>query len=223
MTVDPELVGYATTCDAVTRLAAEISDRELPRRILPDALDWRPAGEWPSDDLEKAKRAIARSTANSYKREMAVLEIYRAFCHDDLAAIVRDSLSGEKFKITPLDWRGAALWRQTLIGGVVAASAGEHIGRYVGRLVQIKVEALDRWLKDRPGSGRIAAAEDCLSWLKAEMLANSERSPRAKPSYFAEAVERFGVTRRNFDRLWAQAKQETGANWKKGRRKKLQQ
>jgi hypothetical protein len=220
MTVDPELVGYTSTYDAVTRLAANISDREIPERVTSILLDPMPSEEWPPDRLEQAKRFNARSRARGYKRETAILELYDAFCRDKLSAIVRDPHSGEKFKVTPLDWRSSGLWRQTIVGGVVVALPREHIDRYSGRVLQIETKALDRWLKERPRSGRIAAADDCLQWLKAEMRANPERCPRKKSQYLEEAKERFGSSQREFDRLWAQAKQETGANWKQGRPKK---
>jgi hypothetical protein len=61
--------------------------------------------------------------------------------------------------------------------------------------------------------------ESCNEWLMQLMRENPESPPRAKQAYADEATQRFAVSRRAFNTMWAVAIKETGANWNRpGRR-----
>jgi hypothetical protein len=186
--------GYTTLPEAVRQLAADLSNQEVT--VSPD----------------RGVRAWA-------KRETAIWKLYEALQNDALISIVRDPASGEMFRITAVDWHGAALWRDTIIGGEILALPDELIERYANRLALIETPAFDKWMKARPRKS-VAGNDKCLAWLEAEMRANPTASPHPKAHYLGEVKTRFGVSERQFDRLWDQAKQETGAKWKSGRRPK---
>jgi hypothetical protein len=66
-------------------------------------------------------------------------------------------------------------------------------------------------------SGGTAA---CKEWLLAEMAASPDRKPKPKEAYRTEAQARWGtrVSKEAFERAWAVALGETGANWGKAGR-----
>jgi hypothetical protein len=193
MSADPIPAGYVTLPETVKRLAADLSNQEV--MVSPDrgsVLAWA-------------------------KRENAVWKLHEALGKGALAAFVR-SASGDMFRITADDWHGPVIVRNTFIGGVIHASVEAAISRHSGQRVLIDLAAFDKWMKARPRKS-IAANNECLTWLEAEMRASPTASPHPKAHYLGEAKTRFGVSERQYDRLWAQAKQETGAKWKAGRRK----
>jgi hypothetical protein len=197
MSADPIPAGYVTLPETVKRLAADLSNQEVT--VNPDS---------------RAVRAWA-------KRETAVWKLHEALGKGRLAGFVR-SASGDMFRITADDWHGPVIVRNTFIGGVIHASVEAAISRHSGRRVLIETAAFDKWMKARPRKS-IASNDDCLAWLEAEMRANPTASPHPKAHYLDEAKTRSGVSERQFNRLWDQAKQETGTNWKSGRRPKSPQ
>jgi len=241
MTIDRVPAGYATLDEALMRLAAHVAEQDVllkkNQRRLRSAFGFLPEetdddrdalGAWPPNlgddrgdlDAEKLHKTLRQGTLAWAKRQLAVWKLHEALGKGALASFVRDA-SGEMFRITPADWRAAVLARETIIGGVVRASAGELIERYAGRCVLIETAALDRLLREEKESRPQTASNDCLSWLMTAMRANPDKPPKTKAQYYVEADEQFGIgSKREFDRLWAQAKRNTGARWRAGRPKK---
>jgi hypothetical protein len=62
------------------------------------------------------------------------------------------------------------------------------------------------------GKSSIAAETKCRKWLMEEMQ-KSPRRPQPKENYVKEAQQRFGVSKRGFDRAWTQAVEKTGSGW----------
>jgi hypothetical protein len=62
-------------------------------------------------------------------------------------------------------------------------------------------------------SSTAAAETKCRKGLERLMAANPKNRSKTKDEYFAQAEAEFGVSRRGFDRAWATAIADTGANW----------
>jgi len=116
--IDPLSASFVDLEQTVARLAANISDQEVDeeqRRQKNDAATLSPAElSW-------------------VKREMAIARLYAAFCNGSLAAVVRHPVSGALFRLIGIDWKGAAFWRDTIVGGIVRAQTGEEIALHEGR------------------------------------------------------------------------------------------
>ena len=72
-------------------------------------------------------------------------------------------------------------------------------------------------------TGRTTAAAEahCQKYLLAEMRRAPDRAPKSKTSFLADCQSRFpGLSERGFDRVWANAIFETGAQWAKPGRPK---
>lgn len=199
--IDPVPVGYFELSQSVLRRAADVSDREYHKRLR----DFNSSPER-SKEIEPASLAWG-------KREFAIHDIYAALCDDSLRSVVRDPVSGEMFKLTASDWRGAAFWRDIIIGGLVRSSACEEIGRHDGRRVLLKADELDVWLKMLGRRQPQPSEEACEKWLEDLMRESPARRPKPKPELRSEAVRRFGVSGRKFDRMWDDKLKLTGANW----------
>jgi hypothetical protein len=107
--IDPLSAGFVDLEQAVARLATDISDQEVDeeqRRQKNDAATLSPAGlHW-------------------VKREMAIARLYAAFCCGSLIAMVRDPVSGALIRLIGTDWKQAAFWRDTIVGGIVRRANG---------------------------------------------------------------------------------------------------
>ena len=126
---------------------------------------------------------------------------------------MRDPTSSQMFQLTTADWRGAVFWRDIIISGVVRSSAGEEIKRHDGRRVLLKAEQLDLWLTKLESFQPQPADEDCGEWLEGLMRESPTRRPKPKRELRDEAVRRFGVSGRKFDRICDDKRKVTGANW----------
>jgi hypothetical protein len=195
--IDPVPVDYVGLDEAVARLAADISDQEVHREQK------RPAAV---EEFSRAELAWA-------KRELAIPMLHVALRDSALIGLVRDSDSGELFRLTGTDWHAAAFWREIIVGGCIRAQTGEEIGRHDGRRVLLQAAGFEAWLKARVQRRPQATAKDCGAWLETEMRANLNRKPKPKREWYKEAKEKFGVSRRPFDRIWDDKIKITGANW----------
>ena len=93
---------------------------------------------------------------------------------------------------------------------------------YLDRLF-LDQDVVREWHKNRtleavrraPGKSSSTAGVEtrCRKWLKGLMAANPKNRSKTKDEYFDQANAEFGVARRAFDRAWATAIEETGANW----------
>lgn len=219
---DPIPAGYVTLDEAVARLTADIPDVDVPRKYLQEGMDWWVAqfggSEWTADELSKARRGQAHSTLLWTKRQLAIRKLREALIDGSLPALVRHPGSGDLYRLTPADWSRTTLARETIISGVIPPSVFDATERHQGRRVLLEKAVLDKWLTQRPR--RATDANTCLSWLTAAMQVTPAKSPQTKSEWFAEAKANFGIiSEREFDRLWLQAKRETGAAWGAGRPK----
>jgi hypothetical protein len=186
---------------AVARLAADISDQEV------------------DEEQQRQKNDTAKLSSSELhwlKREMAITRLYLAFCNGNLIAVVRNPRSGALFPMIGSDWKGAAFWRETIVGGIVRAQMGEEIAAHEGHRILLDAEAFDAWLQAQRRRRSHAANAPCREWLEAAMRQAPNRGSKSKGEWRREAKDRFGVSGRAFDRIWAAALESTGANW--GRR-----
>jgi|SoimicMinimDraft_9_1059737.scaffolds.fasta_scaffold02976_3 hypothetical protein len=221
--IDPVPVGYISLDQAVPRRAADISDREYQERLQHFREQMRRFGSLVRKVNEQSPNAAEIEPENLNpdaanlswaKRELAIKDIYAAVCDGSLLAMVREPMSGEMFKLTTSDWRGAAFWRQIIISGVVRSAACEEIERHNGRRVLIDERTLIAWLKKMAERKLTAFDDDCQAWLEREMRANPQRTQKTKDYWCDRAVREFGVSERAFnDRIWPNAIKKTGAQW----------
>ena len=196
--IDPLSAGFVDLEQAVARLATDISDQEVDeeqRRQKNGAATLSPAGlRW-------------------VKREMAIARLYAAFCNGSLIAVVRDPVSGALVRLIGTDWKEAAFWRDTIVGGIVRAQTGEEIVPHEGRRVLLEAGAFDAWLNLQMRRRSQPAKAACREWLEAAMREAPTRGPEPKREWRKEAKATFNVSGRVFDQIWAAALQSTGADW----------
>ena len=187
--------------EAVALLAADISDQEV------------------DEEQQRQKNETANLSSSELhwlKREMAIARLYLAFCNGILIAFVRDPVSGALFRMISGDWKGAAFWRETIVGGILRAQMDEQIAAHEGHRVLLDAEAFDAWLQAQRRRRPHADQAACREWLEAAMRRAPNRGPKSKREWRREAKESFYVSGRAFDQIWAAALETTGANW--GRR-----
>jgi hypothetical protein len=219
--IDPVPVGYIELDRAVLRRAAGISDREYQERMHQFRAETGQPEQQSQDEAEMRRRQDGEpENSNSgpaslswAKREFAINDLYAALCDSGLLALVRDPTSGQMFQLTASDWRGAVFWRDIVVSGVVRSSAGEEIKRHDGRRVLLKADQLDLWLKKLERCQPQPAEEACGKWLEDLMRQSPTQRPKPKPELRDEAVRRFSVSGRKFDRIWDDKRKVTGANW----------
>jgi hypothetical protein len=183
---------------AVALLAADISDQEV------------------DDEQQRQINDTAKLRSSELywlKREMAITRLYVAFCNGNLIAVVRNPRSGALFPMISSDWKGTAFWRETIVGGIVRAQMDEEIAAHEGRRILLDAEAFDAWLQAQRRRRSHASNESCREWLEAAMRQAPNRGFKSKGEWRREAKERFGISGRAFDRIWAAALESTGANW----------
>jgi hypothetical protein len=192
------LAGFIDLEQAVAWMATDISDEEVleeHRRREGDAATLGPAAlHW-------------------VKREMAIARLYAAFCDGALIALIRYSVSAALSRLIGTDWMQAAFWRETIVGGIVRAQMGEEIAPYEGRRILLDTGAFNAWLKAQQRRRSHPAQAACWEWLEAAMREAPNRGAKSKREWRRDAKERFNVSGRAFDRIWAAALESTGANW----------
>lgn len=165
--LDPLPIGYYGLDEAMPLLAADISDQEVS---------------------EEPVKELGPAVLHWVKRELAIQKLYAALGSNDLIALVRDPQNGELFRLTGADWRGAAFWRDIIIGGIVRASVGEEIARHEGRRVLLQVTTFEVWRTKLARSRPRPAEANCAAWLKAAMQESPQRGPKPKPALRKEAT-----------------------------------
>jgi hypothetical protein len=195
---DRSYAGIVDLEQAVARLAADISDQEV-------------------DEEQRRRKKDAATLSFSglhwVKREMAITRLYVAFCNGSLIAVVRDRVSGALFRLISTDWKEAAFWRETIVGGVVRAQTGEELALYEGRRVLLEAGAFDAWRNTQMRRRSQPAKAACQEWLEAAMREAPTRGSKPKREWRKEAKTKFNVSGRAFDQIWAAALPSTGADW----------
>jgi len=181
-------IGYISTVEAVRRLASDISDHEIGGPAEPARLVWR-------------------------KKESAIALLLAAFADGSLTTWVR-SASG-LVPLVGVDWQAAALWREIIIGGIVCATIGDHLGPFDGQPVLLDAPAFKSWLEHRPRPKPSDPQNDsCQAWLETQMRASPKSRPKARIEFSREAAQKFGVSARHFKNvIWPNALTNTGARW----------
>ena len=217
--IDPIPENFTTLTEAVARLTKEITDREIEAarrdvRRRSETLGYPPE-EQSAATVDARPYATPRDEDidNWTKRELAIQRLYSALLAGSVIAYVGDPDAGEFFRLESSDWRGSAFWEHTIRGGVIHASARESIERHDGRRVLIEDVEFGRWLaaERRPKPAR--NSDDCLSWLEQEMRASPDQKPKPKREWLSDAKAKFDISRRQFERIWDSAMQNTGASW----------
>ena len=144
---------------------------------------------------------------------MAITRLYVAFCNGSLIAVVRDRVSGALFRLISTDWKEAAFWRETIVGGVVRAQTGEELALYEGRRVLLEAGAFDAWRNTQMRRRSQPAKAACQEWLEAAMREAPTRGSKPKREWRKEAKTKFNVSGRAFGQIWAAALPSTGADW----------
>lgn len=134
--IDPLSVGFIGLDQAVVRLAAVITDREVD------------GGS--NLGLENGNAFWALAQLAHRKREKAIARLYEALCNGALITRVQHPVLGTLIQLSGSNWRSAAFWRDTIIGGNVHAQLREDIARYDGWSVLLEGSEFERWLAGTP-------------------------------------------------------------------------
>jgi hypothetical protein len=78
--------------------------------------------------------------------------------------------------------------------------------------VLLEEDKFAAWLRKKMESRPIVAGSDCRTWLEREMRISPQRV-QPKRHWRTLAKQKFGVSGRSFERAWAEALRNTGAQW----------
>jgi hypothetical protein len=118
-----------------------------------------------TDAVKGMRQHSAAAALHWVKREMAIARLYAAFCDGALIALIRYSVSGALSRLIGTDWKQAAFWRETIVGGIVRAQMGEEIAPYEGRRILLDTGAFNAWLKAQQRRRSHPAQAACWEWL----------------------------------------------------------
>jgi len=191
-----------TLPEAVAARAKIMTDFELEREF---------------GDCESFGEAWKGSGGRSYLcHELAVRELYRKFIDGSIETFVRDSVSGEILRLPEWVWQHHGLWRQTICGGVVRATACEELLEFNDKLIALNQAAFERYMVDAKRRKPASMKEACQNWLENLLRNSPHKRPKTKAKLREEAMARFGVTWREFDACWKAAdKAVPDANWRR--------
>jgi hypothetical protein len=213
--LDPIPEGYISLDETVGPLTADISDQELAE----EQQDLKSNLKAHQDYVKgRSKQELPPLLVPPLtKRELALIQLHIALRDGELISLVRDPQTGDFFRLTGLDWWGAAFWREMIIGGVVRASPGEDIDRHNGRRILLKAAAFDAWRQQqaqkRPQPAEVAFG----AWLEGLLRKNPKRSPKPIPELRAEAMMEYRVSARRFNKILKEKSDTLGIKWPRGR------
>jgi hypothetical protein len=148
------------TTAAIRRLVASDATVNAITADAPES-ELNPAADAPESELDPASSVAGPVSALEWKKhEVAILEwkkresaigvLYGDFCNSDLVTVVRLA-DGTLLQLASWEWREPTLlWHDTIVSGVVRASAGSRLAPYDGCPVFIK--AFENWLSRRAQS-----------------------------------------------------------------------
>jgi hypothetical protein len=215
--LDPIPEGYISLDEAVGLLTADISDQELAEEQQDLESNLKAHQDHVKDrrELELPPLFLTPLT----KRELAIIQLHIAL-RDELSSLVRDPQTGQFFRLTGLDWFGAKFWREMIIGGVVRALPGEGIDRHKGRRILLTAAAFNAWRQRRAQKRPQPAEVTCAAWLEDLLRNNPKRSPKPIPELRAEAMAKYRVSARKFNKALKAKSDTLGIKWPIGRRPK---
>jgi hypothetical protein len=216
--LDPIPEGYISLDEAVGPLTADILDQELAeeQQDLESNLKAHQDHVKDRSKLELPPLVVTPLT----KRELALIHLHIALRDGELPSSVRDPQTGQFFRLTGLDWWGAAFWREMIVGGVVRGAPGEGIDRHKGSRILLKAAEFDAWRQQRAQKRPQPAEVACAAWLEDLLRNNPKRSPKPIPELRAEAMTKYRVSARKFDKMLKGKSDTLGIKWKRGRRPK---
>jgi hypothetical protein len=202
--IDPIPMNFLSVDDAVQRLAARISKRET------GFLSFERTCHAPGDPGFAGPSANALHTWN--QQSIACAEFEDAFRSGETeGCYLLDGSPDRIMKFERQDWWRCAFLREILRGGFVRAGVGEPIERADGRRVLIGEKAFAKLLRTRSSSRPAAVRKDCAEWLQDLMRTGAKKKSKAK--HQAEAFQRFGISEREFRRIWRASIKKTESNW----------
>jgi hypothetical protein len=148
-------------------------------------------------------------------REFSVRELHRRLSDGSIESYIKDPNSGELMRISQTAWQNHPFWYDTIRGRLIHASARDGMQEFNGRSVFLKRSAVEKHLTGavrRKPASQIAA---CQAWLEKLLRATPGARPRPKGQLREEAMVRFRVTWREFDKCWIIAHQAVPeATWR---------
>ena len=215
MHTEPNPVRFLTLDQAVSELAEQISDFEIQRSkehfqgywgVVSLMLDDAPIVD---DEYNKPFPKRYPAGVRLWKaRELSVHRIGRDVFLGILPINARDPISGETISVGPQHWRTLALQDQNVRAGVVCAIGSETVVPLNGREWVVERSIFTKYKKNR--KRWVAASNAGTGWLMTLM-----RSPKTatKRQYQDEAVRQFGISSREFRRIWRDCIRIAGSDW----------
>ncbi|WP_439393047.1 hypothetical protein ACRQ5Q_27630 [Bradyrhizobium sp. PMVTL-01] len=213
---DPIPAGFITLPEAVQRITGCVSEAHIESaiRILSNARGDEGATDGSENQGGGYPRLSREALFDWSRRDFAVAKLKVALQAGAISASVRCPESGQLFRLTPAGWAFEPFWEQIIRGGVIPFGPGREFECHGGRTVLLETVRFDDWLSaDVKNWSALSKERLCCKWLAGEMLASPRDKRKSKNAWFAEAKEKYRVSRREFDRLWSQAITETNCNW----------
>ena len=228
---DPIPAGFITLPEALQRIAVQVSEAhlEIAKAQLQEAAQSIAAIRQSKESAELASSKLPASEAAGAatscgpseeawrdwnKRNFAVSNLRVALQTDAIPAMVRNPDSGDLFRLTARDWRFEPCWEQIIRGGVIPVHASRGFAPHRQRTVLIETVDFEAWLSSETKTWLEADREGlCRRWLASKMRSSPTDKQKTKAQWFSEANTKLGVSRREFNRAWSAAIEETGANW----------
>lgn len=228
MVQDPIPTGFITLPEALQRMADCVPEAHLESAkpdVQPNAHaaqtnreEGQSATAPPESPKSEGAEAYTRPSEDAllhwHKRNFAVTKLTLALQTGAISAMVRSPESDELSRLTPTDWHFESFREQIIRGGVIPPYAGRGFQHHGGRTVLLQTLDFEKWLASDVKSWTEASIEElCRKWLIQEMLASPTDKQQSKNAWFEQAEKGYRLSRREFDRAWSQACNETRSNW----------
>jgi hypothetical protein len=180
----------------------------LTNRIL----EREPALSWPESmpPFPESRGVVATFAARAWVALYGACErIKAAIALDEFELCYVDFRSGRLMRIQSSDVVCAAFFDEIVRGGVIRACAGEALEWLDGRRVLTPAKDCDRWLRKQ--KLREVARQLFFRWLERQMSDGPKE--KTKADYRKEAIQKFNVSARLFDKEWQDCLAKTGAGW----------
>jgi hypothetical protein len=226
---DPIPAGFITLSEALQRITdcvseAHVESAKLQANVHAIAQSRRGEGQSATATPESPQsegpdgETYARPSDNALlhwdKRSFALIKLTLALQTGSLSAMVRSPGSGGLFRLMPADWHFEPFREQIIRGGVIPVYASRGFACHGGRTVLLETRHFETWLAtDVKNWIEVSIDELCRNWLSREMLASPNDKKKSKNGWFEQAKKKYRVSRREFDRDWSDARNQTQSNW----------
>lgn len=165
-------------------------------------------------DSETYARPSQDALLHWNKRNFAVTKLTLALQTGAISAMVRSPESGGLFRLTPTDWHFEPFREQIVRGGVIPPYASRGFERHGGRTVLLEARHFETWIVTDVKNWTEASTDElCRKWLIQEMLGSPNNKKKSKNAWFEQAKKKYRLSRREFDRAWSHARNQTQSNW----------